>query len=382
MDELTDIYKRIEYLRNNGVKMKEIADRVDMAPSVLSALYSSVLPAYIDLLKTRTPDEALDEALALVNNVSKKRLLNNVGSVRLLLQEMEPDVQSEAENGNSFIKLLGKEAKESVQEVYNYSGMYLSYSLSSSTDSLKIEPYMICASENNEYVKVGMINAYKSVHWGSGIISNHQNSYLMFNERDLPQFALVTIYLQLPHYEFPNMLKGLYLCLDYNHNPIARRIVLVKQSDSTDVNQFLEMEGCLVPRAELTPELEVYYNYTCQEGDYIKTCTVPSPKLDETDLEREEDVEDLKTNNNKKKIPDENWFLKPFSSGMILFICFLYLSILYSLEEESQNIIEVSPYQQTEEQNHTGHLGVFHKLVARFAAGYHLVEEEEHVATV
>ena len=60
------------------------------------------------------------------------------------------------------------------------------------------------------------------------------------------------------------------------------------------------MEGCLVPRVELTPELEVYYNYTCQEGDYIKTCTVPSPKLDETDLEREEDVEDLKTNNNKK----------------------------------------------------------------------------------
>ena len=35
MDELTDIYKRIEYLRNNGVKMKEIADRVDMAPSVV-----------------------------------------------------------------------------------------------------------------------------------------------------------------------------------------------------------------------------------------------------------------------------------------------------------------------------------------------------------
>ena len=166
-------------------------------------------------------------------------------------------------------------------------GLYLSYSLSSSTDSLKIEPYLISASENSEYVKVGMINAYKSVHWGGGIISNHQNSYLMFNERDLPQFALVTIYLQLPHYEYPAMLKGLYLCLDYNHNPIARRIVLVKQSDSTDVNEFLTMEGRLVPKAELTPELEVYYNYTCQEGDYIKTCTVPSPKLDATDLERE-----------------------------------------------------------------------------------------------
>ena len=40
MDELTDIYKRIEYLRNNGVKMKEIADRVDMAPSVATLLSS------------------------------------------------------------------------------------------------------------------------------------------------------------------------------------------------------------------------------------------------------------------------------------------------------------------------------------------------------
>lgn len=287
MDELTEIYKRIEYLRNNGVKMKEIADRIDMAPSVLSALYSSVLPAYIDLLRTRTPDEALDDSLALVNNVSKKRLLNNIASIKLLLQEMEPEQQSEAESGNSFIKLLGKEMKESVRDVFNYSGIYFSYSLSSSTDSLKIEPYMICASENSEYVKVGVINVYKSVHWGSGIISNHQNSYLMFNERDLPQFALVTIYLQLPHYEFPNMLKGLYLCLDYNHNPIARRIVMVKQSDSIDMNEFLKMEGRLVPKAELTPELEAYYNYTCQEGDYIKTCTVPSPKLDETDLERE-----------------------------------------------------------------------------------------------
>lgn len=287
MDELTEIYKRIEYLRNNGVKMKEIADRIDMAPSVLSALYSSVLPAYIDLVKTRTTDEALDEALGLVNNVSKKRLFNNLASMKLLLQEMEPEQQCETKSSNSFIRLLGKESKESVQEVYNYSGIYLSYSLSSSTDSLKIEPYIICASENNEYVKVGMINAYKSVHWGNGIINNHQNSYLMFNERDLPQFAMVTIYLQLPHYEFPNMLKGLYLCLDYNHNPIARRIVMVKQSDSTDINDFLKMEGRLVPKGELTPELEAYYNYTCQEGDYIKTCTVPSPKLDETDLERE-----------------------------------------------------------------------------------------------
>lgn len=286
MQELTDIYKRIEYLRNNGVKMKQIADRIDMAPSVLSALYSSVLPAYLDLLKTQAPEEALDDALALVNNVSKKRLLGNLSEIKERLFDMEPE-QDTSPAGNSFLRLLEKEMRDSVDEAYNYSGTYLSYSLSSSSDSLKIEPYLICASENSDYVKVGMINAYKSVHWGCGIINHHQNSYLMFNEREFPQFAMVTIYLQLPHYEYPTMLKGLYLCLDYNHNPIARRIVFVKQSDNTDFHTFMEMESKLIPQSELTPEQEIYYNYTCREGDYIKTCSVPSPKLDETDLERE-----------------------------------------------------------------------------------------------
>ena len=51
-------------------------------------------------------------------------------------------------------------------------------------------------------------------------------------------------------------------------------------------------------------------------------------------------------------------------------------------EEEPQNIIEIRPYKKTEEQDHTGHLGILHKLVARFAAGFHLVEEEEHVSAV
>lgn len=286
MQELTDIYKRIEYLRHNGVKMKEIADRIDMAPSVLSALYSSVLPAYLELLKTQAPEEALDDALALVNNVSKKRLLGNLSEIKERLFDMEPQ-QDTSPGGNPFLRLLEKEMRDSVDEAYNYSGTYLSYSLSSSSDSLKIEPYLICASENSDYVKVGMINAYKSVHWGCGIINHHQNSYLMFNEREFPQFAMVTIYLQLPHYEYPTMLKGLYLCLDYNHNPIARRIVLVKQSDNTDFDTFMKMESKLIPESELTPEQEIYYNYTCREGDYIKTCSVPSPKLDETDLERE-----------------------------------------------------------------------------------------------
>lgn len=82
--------------------------------------------------------------------------------------------------------------------------------------------------------------------------------------------------------------KGLYLCLDYNHNPIARRIVLVKQSDCTDVHKFLEMEGGA--GAEIGAHsgtggvLQLYLSGRAIISE--EHCTVLCKKLDETDLER------------------------------------------------------------------------------------------------
>lgn len=46
MDDLKEIYERIKFLRHKGVKMKEIAERTGFPPSVLSALFTTVLPAY------------------------------------------------------------------------------------------------------------------------------------------------------------------------------------------------------------------------------------------------------------------------------------------------------------------------------------------------
>ena len=53
--------------------------------------------------------------------------------------------------------------------------------------------------------------------------------------------ALFSIYLQLPMYD-SLLSEGLYLSLDYNRNPISRRILFVKQSDSTDMEEFLGIE--------------------------------------------------------------------------------------------------------------------------------------------
>ena len=49
MKDLKEIYERIAFLRQKGVKMKEMAEQANMSPSVLSALYSTVLPAYFNV---------------------------------------------------------------------------------------------------------------------------------------------------------------------------------------------------------------------------------------------------------------------------------------------------------------------------------------------
>ena len=51
-------------------------------------------------------------------------------------------------------------------------------------------------------------------------------------------------------------------------------------------------------------------------------------------------------------------------------------------EEESQYIIEVSPNQKAEQQNHTRHLCVFHKFITRFATGNDFIEQEQDVSAV
>ena len=53
------------------------------------------------------------------------------------------------------------------------------------------------------------------------------------------------------------------------------------------MDDFLELKGQLIPQDQLTDEQRPYYNYTCQPGDFIKTCSVPSPLLNEKNLERE-----------------------------------------------------------------------------------------------
>lgn len=283
-EKLIEIYKQISRLKNDGVKMKDIADKLDLAPSVLSALYATILPAFCQLIKCNNFDDAIEEALANVNNLSKKKLLNNLDSMFHKLTNYERTQPNEQREVHPFLQFIEKETFLSIEKSERFEGMYMSYSCSSSAKMLKAEPFYLTRSDKTKSFTAGRRCIHNSLREGIGIIKEQQILYLIFNAFQEPNISLVTIYLQLPFIEKATILKGLYLVLDYNKNPIARRIVLIKKSDHYSAEEFSKMEALLISQECFTEEEELLFNYTCEDSDSLKMCTLPSPKLDLRDL--------------------------------------------------------------------------------------------------
>lgn len=268
MDKLALLYERMKKLRESGVKMKEISEETDIASSVLSSLYSSVLPMYVNLLSSGTePEASLDQALQQVNNVSKRKLLG-------CLDDIE------------------KEAVRYLPNAGIYAGLYLAYSTSSFSDGLKVEPYMITSiTDGNTMPKVYSQNMSGDYYVGIGLFSPFQIGYLMFNEQKRLQLALKAIYLQLPILEYPDLIKGIYLTHDYNRNPIARRILFVRQGDEIPLNEFAELRTRVISKDQIeTEEERAYYDYTCHTEDIIKSMMLVSPDKNIDDLRREKRI--------------------------------------------------------------------------------------------
>lgn len=132
MEELKVIYDRVTFLRQKGVKMKDIAERAGMTSSVLSAIYSTVLPAFFkNAEKGMEADEALSQALVWVNNVSKKRFLGSLAALKAAVFAPELVCQPAGDGAACpFLTQMEANLSATLGRIMNVSGTYMSYSLS------------------------------------------------------------------------------------------------------------------------------------------------------------------------------------------------------------------------------------------------------------
>lgn len=241
------------------------------------------------------PDEAIDDALAWVNNVSKRKLLGSLAEVKSALFAMDavPAPPAETAGTDAPCPLVG-ELLQGMQAAMRLSpalfGTYMSYSASSGSTAMKAEPYLLLPSADASYVEVVHNSVYGTTHHGVAVANGLNHLYIMFNENRSPQLALYSICLKLPMFDNPPFLRGFYTCFDYNYNPIARRILLVKLSAGTSRDEFMDIAGALRPVASLDERERAYYDYTCGRGDVIRMGDIPSPTMSDDDLAAEKEL--------------------------------------------------------------------------------------------
>lgn len=287
-DKLLEIYECLKRLKQDGVKMKDIASTIEWTPSVLSGLYATVLPAFAELYAGGMNfDRALDEAIYKVNNISRKKLLSNVDSLYDLLTETMQATTPRVGKKIPFLKLMAAQSRLSTQKSARLEGTYMSYSCSSSVRTLKAEPFYLTHAGEDGHLACGRKSVHGFVREGIAIVKEQQILYILLNAFSEPNLSLVTVYMQLPFLEEVQLLKGLYLVPDYNQNPIARRIVFVKLSNTYDATEFSGLNARLIPPEEFTGIEKEIFDYTCELTDSLKMCSLPSPKLDLRDLQAE-----------------------------------------------------------------------------------------------
>ncbi len=295
-DKITRVYAEIKSLRSKGAKMKDISECFDVTSSVLSALYSTVMPAIFDAIEKGSEfDNSLDEALNMVNNVSKRKFLEIVDSIYNKLGDVDISSFSSTSDDRIYFGDIQKEAANSMAQAANYSGIYMSYSRTSYKDALKAEPYLIKKLDKGEIMpRICFKNANGQEFWGVGLFSVHQIGHIFINEQRNKRLGLRNISLQLPLFDKPKVLKGIYLSHDFNHNPIARRIILVKLSDSDSETEFNNFSPAVISPEDFTQSEREYYEYTCANGDYIRSMMYYSPEQNDYDLKMEKMMLELK----------------------------------------------------------------------------------------
>lgn len=292
MDKLVSLYGILKKLRTAGVKMKDIAEASGMSPSTLSSLYTSVLPSYeASLAQGVCADEALESALGQVNNISVRRLAESIDGLYAHVCELEGRLLAERVGGGTIPACIERAFYKGLPDANVYAGVYTGYSASFHSGGLKAEPYMITSvpcDDNSSNVYCLDING--NLLAGMGLFSHYQTGYMMFNEHKGAQLALKMACLRLPVMSFPHYIKGIYVNHDYNRNPVARRLLLVREGDEVPLDDFCKLKAAAIPKERLEGELLVYHDYTCGRGDVIKSMIFNSPGKDINDLVREKEM--------------------------------------------------------------------------------------------
>lgn len=294
VDQAARLIQLLHFLKEAGIKHKEIASTLDMYPSAFSALINNALePIVREAQGDGITEERIKAIFDQVNNVSEVKTRRRVQEYLQRLETLKLQLFEEGEKKplNYIDELVTNSPGETLRLL---EGVYHSYYISSFGYRVKREPFLIRYDARQKTYSVRKGNQ-QSPAWyeGFGYMSNNHLFTIQIAEKNTLSIDNFLAHFHLPplYAQTMEMLKGISISMSNSNLPIARKIILHRVNNYRSMADFNALETVFFGEQE--GEEDPIVQYLRGQTSFIEYLPIPYPDYALQDLVKEKKVKEL-----------------------------------------------------------------------------------------
>lgn len=266
----------VKSYRSAGIKMKKLANQLQLQPSVISALYTTVFPA---ILKQGPPPMDFyiaEEAFRKVNNVSIKFLAHLKTHIIGLKALDKSGTISQRSQPELWFEKLEKQYNRTFDKIGSQlDGSYYCFTISSNRNALKQDILRITSNESSRtiFIEKGNQHSYNSFTGYADLTREHQAVIHLYDQADSPAESEF-INFTLPVIKSPEIIVGILSGMDYNRQPISRRLVLYRAENSNSYKSHILQYH---QPTNLDSTSKAIFNFLRSQKSSVRLINLPSP---------------------------------------------------------------------------------------------------------
>jgi len=280
----------VDELKKSGIRKREIADYLELPAPVFSSLNKTVLPKIIQINPDAPDDEQkvlIKQAFELANNLSQVKIISKLAAYVEKLEKYE-DLKNAHHDKSSYFSMVKKHADHSYDTIKKYyEGIYDLYYVSSDKNCIKKDPFMIRCNHKDRVAEAYKGNNNTTVKYnGIAVINNSHALSLQLTETNEDPVEYLMIHLSLPFIRKAAYLRGIFSCLNFARQPIARKVVLVKTHDEALWGEYEKIHPHFYTEPKEFEYAEIAH-YLLDGDSKIECKAIPNPSFSFDDLEKE-----------------------------------------------------------------------------------------------
>lgn len=282
------------FLKEAGLKNKDIANALGIFPSAFSAMTSNILHKLVEAEQDGGVNEEQIKALFdTVNNVSEVKTRRRIASYLEKLEQLKlqlfDDLDKQPPN---YVDQLIEDSPAEILRLLE--GVYHCYYVSSFGYRIKKEPFLIHYDLRKKAYHVRKGNRQSpACYEGFGYMSNNQLFTIQIMEKNTLAVDNFLAHFHLPplYVETMEMLKGISISMSNSNLPISRKMILHRIGKYHSLDEYDALETHFYQEGEaLDNEIVQYLRQECSMIEYLP---IPYPDYAPKDLEKEQKVKAL-----------------------------------------------------------------------------------------